>query len=159
MSTLEKFYRVEYLPVEDFVTMCNGRQPDDDNIEITTYGPDDIPLMVYTDRTPTYWTSINDDYILFDSYDSDVESTILAENTEVFVDKAPSFSLEDGHVINLPANLIPYLESQVEAYALAVINQQVSPKSEQKERRLRVRNQRNKWRHQRSVKDGTDFGR
>lgn len=154
-----KFYRVTYLPVEDFINLCNSRQPDDDNVEITLYGPDDIQLMVYTDRSPTYWTSVNDDYIIFDSYDSTVESTILANNTEVFVDKDPGFSLEDYHVINLPANLVPYLEAQVESYCMATLKQQPNPKSEQKERKLRVRQQRNKWRHQRIVKDGPDFGR
>lgn len=154
-----QYYKVEYLPVDEFVKMCNSRVTTSDDVVVTNYGPDNVQITIVTDRPPTYWTSINDEYILFDSYDSEVESSILADKTQVFVDKSPSFTLEDAHVINLPSNLMPYLERQVESYCMAVIKQQPNPKSEQLERRLRVRQQRNKWRHQRLNKNGPNFGR
>lgn len=154
-----QYYKVEYLPVDEFVKMCNSRVTTSDDVVVTNYGPDDVQITIVTDRPPTYWTSINDEYILFDSYDSAVESSILADKTQIFVDKSPSFTLEDAHVINLPSNLMPYLERQVESYCMAVIKQQPNPKSEQLERRLRVRQQRNKWRHQRLNKNGPNFGR
>lgn len=158
-TTEGQYYKVEYLPVDEFVAMCNSRVTTSDDVVVTNYGPDNVQITIVTDRPPTYWTSINDEYVLFDSYDSEVESNIIADKTQVFVDKSPSIILEDDHVINLPANLMPYLERQVEAYCMAVIKQQPSLKSEQLERRLRVRQQRNKWRHQRLNKNGPNFGR
>jgi hypothetical protein len=143
---------------KDFTDMVNLRNPEEDNVVTMLYGPDDISLRIYNDRAPKYWTTYDDEYVIFDSWDSDEETTIVANKTQVFVTKEKSFDLSDDAVIDLPSNLVQYLLAMAEAKYKAD-NQIIDPKVEQAERRQRLRSMRNKWRQGRMKYEGPDFGK
>lgn len=155
----DNYYRVKYLPVEQFITMCNNRDLTADNVYIMDYGPDNIKIPVYTDRNPKYWTSADDEYIIFDSYDSAVESRVSASKTEVYATLEPTLVMDNTTLIDLPSNLMSYLQATVEARCFAFLKQQVNPKSEQREARQRIRSMRSKWRHQRLNHEGPNYGK
>jgi hypothetical protein len=73
------------------------------------------------------------------------------------------FTKESDFVVNLPQNLGSLLYRTAEGEAYAVYKQSVNPKLEQKERRLRIRAQRNKHRTQQfennTMNGGPNYGR
>lgn len=153
-----KYYPVRFLPVKDFVDMVNLRNPDDDNIVTMLYGPDNVSLRILNDRRPTYWTSFDDEYVVFDSWNSEDETTITANKTQVFLTKEHDFVLDDTTVINLPSNLVQYLRATAEAKYKSD-NQVPDQRIERTERRQRVRAMRNKWRQGRQKYEGPNFGK
>lgn len=156
----DKYYLVKWKSPEDFIQMCNARDPNATNVQITQYGPDDVSLTVYTDRAPAYWTSIDDNYILFDSYNSDVESSIVANKTQVYVSRERGeLTLLDEEIVDLPSNVMSYFMSKLLTNAYAQVTQQINPKAEQRESRTRTRSQRAKWRQGRLNHKGPNFGR
>lgn len=62
-------------------------------------------FVVYNNTYPTYWTSFDDTYVVFDSYDSEFEDTMHEEKTRVVYSKEAVFLQEDGFVIPIPEHL------------------------------------------------------
>jgi hypothetical protein len=154
-----RYADIEYKAPHDFVTYVNNRSSTDADNEVIYVGPDEIPLIIDTTVRPTYWTTFDDEYIVFDSYDSAVDSTLQTSKSLAFVYSRPTFTISDDFIPDLPENLFNYLYSQAEARAFAAQKQSVNPKSEQQENRSRIRVMRNKWRSRRHSNEGPDYGR
>lgn len=155
----KQYTDILYMPPYDFVTFCNAR----DSLDTTNYkvvSPySNISIVIDKNHAPTYWTSFDDEYIEFDSFDSGVESTMHASKTICQGLREPTFTLIDSFVPDLPGNLFALLEAASESACFAYHKQTISPKSEQRERRHRIRAQRSKWRTQRPLIEGPDYGR
>jgi hypothetical protein len=144
---LKQYYDLIYKEPKCFVDLINARATADANVIGVRYADNaQIVLPILTNSTPHYWTAFDDEYIWFDSWDSSVESTINVSKTEVFGYTSPGFSLLDDFIPDLPANLFPYLFATVKTQAFADFKQGINQKAEQRENRLRIRAQRNKWR-------------
>lgn len=155
-------YRYAEVPrkdVKEFNDYVDSRTATDTNVQIVSYGPDEVELLIRNDEFPNCWFSPDDEYIIFDSWDSALESTMIANKTKAFAYVNPTFTITDALIPDLPSNIFPYYYAKVEAYCMATFKQEPNVKSEQKERRLRVRAQRNKWRQGRLLHSGPDFGR
>ena len=153
----DKYRDVDYLLPDEFVDRIMSRDITVDEVdEITDYSG--VPLYIRNDKAPTYWTSFDNEYIVFDSYDSTVESTLQESKVMSHGYYAPSLAIADGTVPDMPVNLLPLLKREVLSRAAYNYKNQPNEKAEQASRRLRVRSQRNKWR-QNGGKDWPDYGR
>lgn len=142
----------------DFVTYVNNRSSSDADVQVCTI-TGQVPLMIFTDTRPQFWTSFDDEHIVFDSFNSDVDSSLQTSKSIFYGTARPSFTLEDDFVPDLPENLFSYLYATAEARAFAAFKQDLNPKSEQQEKRSRIRTFRNKWRTHRHNYEGPDFGK
>lgn len=143
----------------DFVTMINLRpSTDTTNYQVVQWDAN-VPLIVGRRVGPTYWTSFDDNYIVFDSYNENVDSSLQSAKTICEVEVRPVFLLDDEFVPALPENLINVLYIQALARCMVDFKDRVNPKVEQKESRMRVRTMRNKWRQGRQQYLGPDYGR
>jgi hypothetical protein len=91
-----------------------------------------------------------------------VDATLQQSKTQAFLEYGPTFTQADTFVPDLPANLEALFYRTVENTAYALFKQTVNPKLEVKERRLRVRAQRNKHKADIQVsnyKDTINYGR
>ena len=138
---------IEYRPPYEFLKMTNHRDASEDRYT-TVYVETGTPVIIDNTQAPQFWTSFDDKYIVTDSYDSDVDATLQGAKTQAWIEKRWVFLKEDNFVINLPSNLESLLYRTAENEAYALFKQTVNPKLEQKERRLRIRAQRNKHRTQ-----------
>lgn len=161
----DKNYRdLIYKDPKDFVDMCNQRpSTDTTNYMVCTMPWDaNVTLTISKLDGPHYWTTFDNKYVVCDSYDSGIDTTLQQSKTQAFYELAPTFSLTDTFVPTLPENLYPLYYRTVEATAYAVFKQSLNPKLERKERMLRVRAQRNKFRvdeQQTPFKETPDYGR
>lgn len=138
---------VDYVPPHEFLRMTNARDATEDSNGIVYVSPD-TPMIVVTDAPPQLWTSFDDKHIVTDAYDSGVDASLQASKTQAWMEKRWVFLKEDAFLMNLPQNLESLLYRTAENEAYALFKQVVNPKLEQKERRLRIRAQRNKHRTQ-----------
>lgn len=143
----------------EFVEYTAARDTTDTTNYLEVPYNNNINLTIYLDAGPTYWTSFDDEYVVFDSIDNDVDNTLHASKTICYGTMRPTFtSQSDDFIPDLPENLFSLLYNESMARALNFWKQSVLPKVEQTTSRMRVRAQRNK-RRQTLIHEGVNYGR
>ena len=98
---------------------------------------DNIPLFVYDDRKPSYYTSFDDEYIVVDAYDSSVEATLSASKTRCYGSVYPTFTISDSFTPDLDDTLLPMLLAEAKSVCFSLFKSGSDPKVEQAARRLK----------------------
>lgn len=143
----------------DFVAMTNFRDSTDTtNYQVVQYSAN-IPIVVGKLERPRFWTTFDDSIIVFDSYDSNVDTTLHASKTMAYGSSRPTFSLTDSAVPPLPENLQRLLYHEALSKCFVNLKTVVNPKAERNENRQRIRTSRAKWRQGRKVNRGPNYGR
>lgn len=96
-----------------------------------------ITITCRTDKNPRYYTSFDNEYIVCDSYDSSVDTTLQESKTRCWGTKYPSFTLSDSFVPDLNETLFPYLLAESKSVCFSVFKSGSDPKVEQAARRLK----------------------
>ena len=159
VSTNKNYRDIKYMAPDEFVTLVTSRPSTDTTNYMVVQYDANIPLVIGVKDSPTYWTSFDDEYVIFDSYDEDVDSTLQSSKSICEVEYRPTFTLSDTFIPDLPENFFNNLYTQALTRCIANDKQQLNPKAEQAERRFRIRAQRNKWRSKRAGDTGPDYSR
>lgn len=155
-TTSEATYRdVRYLSPEDFMMTILTRNETASNVTKIT---DTVDFLILTDAMPTYWTSFDDEYIIFDSYDSDTESNLQAGKTLCYGIKEPTWTSSDDFVPDLPSNLFSLFLAESKSTCFFNLKQTANSKEEQKSRRQRIAIRKNKNRQDGRI-NIPDYGR
>jgi hypothetical protein len=121
---------VEYMPPSEFKKMI------DERVEATgVVGADGYII----NADPQYWTTYDDDYIIFDGYNSDEDSTLQESKSSAYVVVIPEWEAVDGFVPTLPAKMFPTLLADAKGSCFLNLKQQANAKEETKARRGRSR--------------------
>lgn len=103
-------------------------------------------LRVGTNKMPSYYTSFDDEHIVFDSYDSAVNSTITEARSRAYGVHIPVFDLyNDNYVPDIDANMFPYLLAESKSVAFSLLHGGSDPKVEQAARRQKSHIQNDKY--------------
>jgi hypothetical protein len=103
-------------------------------------------IRVSTDQAPTYYTSFDDEHLVFNSYDSSVEATLQKHKSRAYGVKVPDFdTLDDNFVPDMDHNYFPLLLNESKSVALSLLKGGPDPKIDQAARRQRARVQNNKY--------------
>lgn len=152
------FYEVVYMTPEQFVNHSMARAGQDNTVEIEDFS--DAKLWIGTNQNPTYWTTFDNLYLVFDSYDVDLDTTLQNSKTMCWGQTYPAFTMEDDFIPNLEANMFSMYLSEAKSVCFFNQKQMLNQKEEQRSRRQRVRSQSNRWKmDQRRPYDGVDYGR
>lgn len=117
-----KFTDIKYLYPDEFLAKQNMLDTTRDNVQkVRDY--DGIVYYVQNDKAPEFWTSFDDEHIIFDSFNNKVENTIHKNKTQGIAYVNPKFVLEDKHVPDLPSDMFPYLISEAKAAFSSKIRQ------------------------------------
>lgn len=101
----QKLYRdVHFKHPDDFLRYINGRNNTDSNVDIIT-DSSGIELFIRTDTHPTYFTSFDDTTLIFDSYDSAIDTTLQANKTQALAYILLTLSLADDSTPDLPPDV------------------------------------------------------
>ena len=91
-DTKNKFTQIVYKTPEEFLSILDQRDSSASEIDVIT-DTTGIKLNVYNDRGPMYFTSFDDDYLVFDAFDSVVESNLQNSKTQCYGKKSVAFTL------------------------------------------------------------------
>lgn len=142
--TRDRYSDLTYLEPDQFLRKVNMRNVDNaDTIKVTDFGG--APIYIKNDKQPEYFTSFDDEYVVLDSYDAAIESTVQNSNTQALVYFEPSWTHSDSAIPDLPSEAFPLLVEEAKSTAFIVLKQQANAKSEQKARRQNTWLSRKAW--------------
>ena len=101
---------LEYVDSHEFLNRVYQRNTSNDNVgtETTSEG---ISILYLNDTAPTFYTSFDDNVVIFDAYDSVVDTTLQSSKTAANVIKSTSWTNSNTFVPDMPARMFStYLE-------------------------------------------------
>lgn len=135
---------IKYLSPDEFLRITNTYDSTNPSVKrVVDYSG--VSLLIYTDRQPEYWTSFDDDNIVFNSYDSGVESTLQASNSRMFGYVSATWRMVDTFIPDMPEEMFSMLLAEAKSVAFVRLKQVADQKAEQQSRRQMARMKRNSW--------------
>lgn len=129
---------VTYLDPEEFQRVLDLRKELAGVVDANGY-------VLNTD--PTYWTTFDDVYVWFDSYDSAVESSLQGSKSKAYVSVQPTWTHADTFIPPIPEKFFPTLLAEAKSQAFVNLKQQANTREERKAQRGRVIMQNEAWRN------------
>lgn len=146
-DTADSYSDVGFLLPDDFLSIVLSKKATESTVDKVTDLSAGVDLYITNNKAPSYWTSFDDEYIVFDSYDSEVDSLLQNSKTTVMLWREPTFTITDSFVPDLPMKAFPYLLSEAKSVCFERIAQEASGKEEQRASRQKRRMSQDKWRH------------
>lgn len=149
---------INYVSPDEFIQNIVTRDTSSSEVIIVTDPTNGISLPILNNKMPDYYTSFDDRYLCFDSYDSSVDTTLQTSKTMVLGVKIPTFTLIDSAVPDIDDTIFPYYLAEVKSRAFSLFKGGPDPKVEQFARKHRYfqRNNRSKTGEMRVL---NDYGR
>lgn len=140
------FQAVNYCLPDAFLDLTNARDSDDTTVttvQDTTY-TNNVKILIRNDENPQWYTTFDDEHIIFDAFDSAIDSTLSEGKTQCWGTKEPPFTLSDGFTPDIDSDFFPLLYSASKVVSFADIKQQANQIAASISRGHVTKNQNNK---------------
>lgn len=131
-----------YLPIDEFMHMSHSMGTNDSYVDTMPFVTPEgytININYRNDQAPSYWTTFDDNAIIFDAVDNQVESTLQESKSMAYGLLAIGFQALDTWVPNLQPDQFALLLNESKSLAWAELKQTQHQKAEITARR--------NWRH------------
>lgn len=128
---------IKYLCPTDFIDYTMVRDSTATNVT-TVFDYNGTPLFILNDEMPTYWTTFDDEHLVFDSYNSLVDNTLQHSKTQVFGYIQPDFEMTDSFIPDMPNKAFSLLVAEAKAQSFLKFKEVFSQKDEQAATRQRA---------------------
>lgn len=125
------FREVKYKEPDDFLRFVSFRNSSNANVS-TISDFSGVKLLIINDTAPTYWTSFDDQYVVTDSYDVAVDSTLQKSKTQCIAYIEPGWTLSDTFIPDLPTEAFIALLEESKSAASLKLKQAADQKAEQR---------------------------
>lgn len=140
-SPLQLEYReIRYLNPSEFLRRNSLIDTSDANVVQVT-DVSGTKLAVRNNKMPEFWTTFDDEYLVFDSYKATVDATLQTSKARAISRTVPTFTRSDAFVMDIDDNLFPVILNEAKSWAHMELKQQPHAKAEQQSRRQRARSQ------------------
>ena len=130
-ETKKQYKDIKYKYPDEFLDYIYQRDSDKDNIiEVSDFSG--VPLLIQNDIAPSYWTSFDDVYVVFDSYDASVDTTLQKAKTQTLAVVETEWEMTDDFIPNLPSEAFSLLEEESKSVCFLNLKQMPNQKAEQK---------------------------
>lgn len=135
-----------YLPVDTFLSRMYSLDTSEDTVGTFDHsiGSSTVTFFYRNDGGPQVYTSYDDNTIIFDSYDSDVDTTLQSSKSLAYGEKALTFTNSDSWTPSLHPHQFPLLLNEAKALAWAELKQVSHAKAEKTARDQWIHLQRTK---------------
>lgn len=140
-----RYEDVKYKEPDDFLRYIYTRQSSNNNV-LTITDPSGVKLFILNDVEPTYFTSFDDTTIIFDSYNSAVDSTIQTSKIICVAYVLDEWQHVDDFVPVLPADAFPALIEEAKSKSFMKVAQRVDQSAALEARRQQAWLSRKAWR-------------
>ena len=137
-----RFEELTYVPLGDFLSRMHNLRTTDSFVESfshTVTSGNTITFYYRNDVPPTEYTTIDDNTLIFDSFDEDVDTTLQSSKTVGFGEKNFTFTLSDSFVPPLSDAQHTLLLNEALSWAYVELKQTAHPKAERESIRGRIR--------------------
>lgn len=151
-DTKDKYTKVEYKLPEDFLDITDKRDSSAANIQVIT-DPSGIKVNVYNDRGPMYFTSFDDETLVFDSFDSGIDSYLQNSKSQCYGKRSVIFTMSDLFTPDMPVQMFSYLLNEAKSACFLTLKQLPNSKAEQNSISQKRRMSQEAWK----IKKGVSF--
>ncbi len=129
------------LPLEHFLNMTSSFNPDNSNVASFTFEdnsnnyPGNFTFYYKTNKQPQYCTILSNHYVVFDGFDSEVDSTLQGSKTQAFGSVVPYWSMVDSFIPNIDEEQVPLFLNEAKSLAFYELKQTLHQKAEQEAKR------------------------
>jgi len=99
-------------------------------------------------QDPQYWTSYDDQFLIFDGYNSSVDSTLQASKSSAYGTQQASWTHMDNFVPAIPEKFFPTLLAEAKSQAFVNLKQQANAREERKATRGRMAMRNESWKNE-----------
>ena len=147
----ESFRDIIYKSPKEFMAILDAR---DSLATFVTVVEDDttVELNIYNDRVPSYYTSFDNEYIIFDAFNNAVESILQTAKTQGYGKVYPTWTMSDSFIPDLPTQSFSLLLNEAKSTCFLRIKETGDQKSEQHAVTQRRRQSQDAWRVDEPVK-------
>ena len=157
-----KFEEVLFRSPESFLDFTMSRTASDSDVETQTLSDSGFAIQIKNDKAPQYWTILEGyDDIIFDSYDTSLETNLQASKTLVKGVQRPTLALSDAAVPDLPLNLMQLLKNRARSFYFDIYKDGAPRAVVRRESHSEVRSQRQKYvtKKLQQERTGPNYGR
>lgn len=130
------FRELQYLTPVEFISRTS-KSSNSNTMQVR--GFDDNIMVISTKSFPKYYTSFDNKYVVFDSYNSDYDTTLQSIKSKIVASGEETFLQQDDFVIPVPSHLSEtYLDMFLDE-ALTLVYQQPVAKIAQRARAKRIK--------------------
>lgn len=144
-ETRLRFEPVRWIEPDEMLRVFYGRNTDAENVEKIILPTGEV-CVITNNYPPKYYTSFDDKTVVFDSYDSEVDSILQSSKTQMRAYVIPSFSLTNDFIPDLPDEAFSFLIEESKSKSAIKIAQKVDQKAEQESKRQNQWLSRKAWR-------------
>ena len=156
-ETRRRMKEMKYLFPDEFLAKSEGRDSDQENITVVQDTGGSY-LNIRNDRQPEYYTSFDDEFVVFDAWDRAIESTVQGKESQVHFTEIPPWSMADGFVPAIKAKIFPALLAEAKSVATLKLKEEADDKAEQQSVRQQRRMSLEGWTVGKNVRY-PDYGR
>lgn len=146
-TNYQQLIKIEYLPKEDFLSIINSYREEETNVlkyDLVSEGGL-FQLLCLNDRHPDYFTTFDNNTIVFNSYNNVMDTTLQASKTLCYGKKNFDFQMSDDYIPFNEKRYEPLLFNASKAQAFADLKQVSNMKAEAAEKRGRIKIQSDKY--------------
>lgn len=137
---------VSFQDMDSFLNIMHSLDPGQSNIadfQLSTNSAS-VDIYAWNDKFPQYYTTFNDNTLIFDSYHVTYDSNLQSNKTLCYGLVAPTFTLSNTFTPDLDAKQFALLLSEAKAQAFEEMGRRTNPKAERRARQGWIRSQRDK---------------
>lgn len=156
-DTNMRYLRMIWKEPDDFLRYTYGRNSSS-TTTTTVIDPSGVKLLIMNNKGPEYFTSFDDNVLIFDSWDSGIDSTLQSNKTTAIAYIIPPFTVDDAFIPPIPEEFFAALIEEAKSKSAVKIHQTVDQKSEQESTRQMGFLTRKGWRAHGGIRY-PDYGR
>lgn len=124
-DTYSSYVECEYMPFDTFLQHTSPlKNLGADVGEMSfTHNDETFEMMYRSDRMPKYFTSVDDRIVIFDSYDSEEDTTLQKSKTQCYGSIYPVFTLQDAFEPELDPDQFSYYINRAKVRAFSELKQ------------------------------------
>lgn len=132
---------VTILPIQEFIDTINQLNPNEDNVESFVFNDTNnnyngsYTFYYKNDKQPALCTILSDYYVIFDSYDATLDSTLQDTKTMAYGLIIPTWTMTDSFIPNLTDEQTALLLNEAKSLAFFELKQMIHTKAEQEAKR------------------------
>ena len=139
-DTYPNYRPVMYMDFDSFVELGQSLREETANVASMTVSSngENYTFLYRTDRAPTYYTSIGDSNLLFDSFDNAVDTTLQKSKTLCKGTPIPTFTMSNSYTPPLDPTQFSYLINRAKVRAFNELKQQENNEAGGEARRQKI---------------------
>lgn len=128
------YHKMIWKHPDEFLMYTNNRASTSENTMLVK-DVSGVQLMIYNNQYPKYFTSFDDEHLVFDSYDKEVDDTLQVSKFQTVAFVMPDSKFEDDWIPDLPDEAFRALISEAKSKCQFHLQTVQDIKSEQEARR------------------------